>query len=197
MFNQYTKCLILSLSFNIALIGQDVRLNEIVSSNSIFYDEDGDTPDWIELFNSGPDDINLNDWSLSDNRNNLNKWVFPEVIIPSNDYLLIWASGKDKEIPYPRTLINRGDLFKYIIPEEEPDINWNKLNYNDTNWEEGISGFGYSDGDDATIIPTGTLSIYLRKEFTVNDVNNITSLVLDIDNLGLDMFQTKNMVLVS
>ena len=170
------------LSFVIANVqAQNIRINEAVSSNSDYFDSDGDTPDWIELFNSGPDDINLNDWSLSDNRNNLNKWVFPEVIIPSNDYLLIWASGKDKEIPYPRTLINRGDLFKYIIPEEEPDINWNKLNYNDTNWEEGISGFGYSDGDDATIIPTGTLSIYLRKEFTVNDVNNITSLVLDID----------------
>ena len=106
---------------------------------------------------------------------------FSEIIIPSNNYLLLWASGKNKEISYPRTLINRGDTFKYILPDEEPDINWNKLNYNDSNWEEGVSGFGYSDGDDATIIPNGTLSIYLRKEFIIDDINNIISLLLDID----------------
>ena len=38
-----------------------------------------------------------------------------------------------------------------------------------SNWEEGVSGFGYSDGDDATIIPNGTLSIYLRKEFIIDE----------------------------
>ena len=73
MFNQYTKCLILSLSFNIALIGQDVRLNEIVSSNSIFYDEDGDTPDWIEIYNYGDEAVNFENWHLSDDINNLKK----------------------------------------------------------------------------------------------------------------------------
>ena len=160
---------------------QTIRINEVVSSNSDYFDSDGDTPDWIELFNSGSEDINLKNWSLSDNINNLKKWTFPEIIIPSNNYLLLWASGKNKEISYPRTLINRGDTFKYILPDEEPDINWNKLNYNDSNWEEGVSGFGYSDGDDATIIPNGTLSIYLRKEFIIDDINNIISLLLDID----------------
>ena len=153
---------------------ETIRINEAVSSNSDYFDSDGDTPDWIEIFNSGSEDINLKNWSLSDNVNNLKKWTFPEIIIPSNNYLLLWASGKNKEISYPRTLINRGDTFKYIVPDEEPDINWNKLNYNDSNLEEGVSGFGYSDGDDDTIIPNGTLSIYLRKEFIIDDIINIT-----------------------
>ena len=35
------------------LLGQSVQINEVVSSNgSSFYDEDGDTPDWIELYNT-------------------------------------------------------------------------------------------------------------------------------------------------
>ena len=29
-----------------------------------FMDEDGDTPDWIELYNPGADEVLLNNWSL-------------------------------------------------------------------------------------------------------------------------------------
>ena len=32
---------------------QSVRINEVSASNTLFYDEDGDTPDWIELYNYG------------------------------------------------------------------------------------------------------------------------------------------------
>ena len=47
-------------------IGQTVRLNEIASTNVSFPDEDGDTPDWFELYNGGLQTINLNGWSISD-----------------------------------------------------------------------------------------------------------------------------------
>ena len=30
---------------------QTVRINEVVSSNSVYIDEDGDTPDWLEIHN--------------------------------------------------------------------------------------------------------------------------------------------------
>ena len=55
------------------------------------------------------------------------------------------------------------------------------MGFDDQNWSEGASGFGYDDGDDATIIPTGTLSIYLRKTCTITNLNDISSLILDID----------------
>ena len=35
------------------IYSQDIRINELVASNSIFLDEDGDSPDWIELYNYG------------------------------------------------------------------------------------------------------------------------------------------------
>ena len=46
------------------LYGQSVIINEVVSSNSIYIDEDGDTPDWIELYNYGSQDINLQNWTF-------------------------------------------------------------------------------------------------------------------------------------
>ena len=47
------------LAFN-SLFSQSVRINEVSASNSIFLDEDGDTPDWIELYNYGSEEISLN-----------------------------------------------------------------------------------------------------------------------------------------
>ena len=40
---------------------QNVLINEVMSSNkSAILDEDGDTPYWIELFNSGNEAVSLN-----------------------------------------------------------------------------------------------------------------------------------------
>ncbi len=74
-----------------------VRINEVMSSNkNTFSDEDGSFSDWIELYNSGEDNVDLTGMYLSDDKKKLNKWTFPHTVIPAKEYLLIWASGKDK-----------------------------------------------------------------------------------------------------
>ena len=106
------KYLILTLTiFSLGqLNAQSIKINEVVSSNSLYLDEDGDTPDWIELYNNGLQDINLENWTISDDINNLSKWSFPNVTIPANEYLMLWASNKDRsQITSARTLINQGD----------------------------------------------------------------------------------------
>ena len=161
---------------------QTIRINEAISSNSVFIDEDGDSPDWFELYNYGSQEISLNNWTVSDKDDNPDKWTFPDISISPNEYLLVWASGKDRGNSNTfRTLINWGDEFKYIIPDSNTPSNWKNPNFDDSGWESGKSGFGYGDGDDETIIPNGTLSLFIRKTFTLNDVNDIESLILDVD----------------
>ncbi|MFC2080744.1 CotH kinase family protein [Bacteroidota bacterium] len=76
---------------------QEVVINEVMASNEdVFYDEDGDSPDWIELYNAGNNPVNLEGWGISDDTIELNKWEFPEIIIQPAQYLLIFASGKDR-----------------------------------------------------------------------------------------------------
>ena len=53
-------------NFCSTVYSQSIRINEISASNTIFFDEDGDTPDWIEIYNSGEENISLLDWSISD-----------------------------------------------------------------------------------------------------------------------------------
>ena len=164
------------------IYSQDIRINELVASNSIIFDEDGDTSDWIELYNYGSTPVSLINWSISDEEEDSNPWVFPDVTLNEDEYMLLWASDKNRgQLTYPRTLITEGDLFKYIVPTSSVSSNWTSINYNDNSWSEGSSGFGYSDGDDNTYIPYGTLSVFTRKDFTISDINNIVSLILDID----------------
>jgi hypothetical protein len=74
-----------------------IVINEIMSLNaSVIADEDGDSEDWIELHNSGNAIIDLSGWTLTDNRANPSKWVFPSVSIGPGEFLLIWASGKNR-----------------------------------------------------------------------------------------------------
>lgn len=74
-----------------------VMINEFSCSNlSTVLDNDGDTPDWIELYNSGSSAVSLSGYYLSDKISNPTKWPIPAgVSIGANAYLIIWASGKD------------------------------------------------------------------------------------------------------
>ena len=107
------KYLLVGLLFcTLNITAQTVRINEVVSSNSVHTDEDGDTPDWLELHNYGNQDVSINGWSLSDDVNDLTKWTFPDITLAKDEYLLLWASSKDRSsINYSRTLVNQGDTF--------------------------------------------------------------------------------------
>ncbi|MCO5234576.1 MAG: CotH kinase family protein [Chitinophagales bacterium] len=59
-------------------------------------DEDGEYSDWIELYNTTDNPILLLGYHLSDDQAILEKWVFPDVTIQPKSYLLVFASGKDK-----------------------------------------------------------------------------------------------------
>lgn len=69
-------------------------INEYMSTSSSLVDEDGNTNDWIELYNGSDHDINLKNYGLSDQENKI-KWVFPDVIIEAKSYLVVYLSGED------------------------------------------------------------------------------------------------------
>ena len=72
-------------------------ISEFVASNETsLVDEDGDSPDWIEIYNPAQETINLDGWYLTDDINNLKKWEFPSVQIAPGGYMVVFASGKDR-----------------------------------------------------------------------------------------------------
>ena len=85
-------------SFALTVVGASVRINEFLADNTstTLADEDGDTPDWIEIHNPDGGSVSVEGWFLSDDASNPNKWQLPAVSIPGNGYLIIFASGKDR-----------------------------------------------------------------------------------------------------
>ena len=186
MLKNYTmmnlRLFIVFLFFVSYSYSQEIRINEVSSSNTLFFDEDGDSPDWIELHNYGSSEISLNQWTLTDIEDDNNPWTFPNISIEPNDFLLVWASDKDRsDIFYVRTLINQGELFRYEIANENIEDDWISNSFDDDEWGIGNTGFGFSDNDDNTVIPNGTIAVYLRKNFTIQNANDIDRLLLDID----------------
>jgi hypothetical protein len=78
----------------------DIMINELLAANKNgLTDEDGDYSDWIEIYNPGRRPVNLSGWSLTDDRDQLQKWAFPDIVLGSQQYLVIFASGKDRRHP--------------------------------------------------------------------------------------------------
>ena len=76
---------------------QPVLISEFLASNDDgLADEDGDFEDWIELFNRSEVSVNLGGWYLTDDPEDLTKWRFPDVEMQRGDYLVVFASGKDR-----------------------------------------------------------------------------------------------------
>ena len=84
-------------------------------------------------------------------------------------------NGTSQTIDHWETVVFDDDIWKYFEGTSEPDTNWRKLAFNDSSWLQGQGGIGYGDSDDNTII-TSTLSLYLRKNFTIVDTSKIEAL---------------------
>src|SRR5262245_40962799 len=57
-------------------------------------DEDGEDQDWIEIYNPDTSPVSMAGWRLTDDPADLSKWVFPNVSIPADGRLIVWASNK-------------------------------------------------------------------------------------------------------
>ena len=78
----------------------ELYINEVLSSNDTgAQDEDGDYSDWVEIWNAGAAPVNLEGWGLSDSYSNPFKWMFGDVTIQPNEFLMVWASSKDRRVP--------------------------------------------------------------------------------------------------
>ena len=78
----------------------DARITEFLADNQDgIQDGDGDTSDWIEIWNSSGIAGDLGGWHLTDDPADLTKWTFPAVELSSSAYLVVFASGKDRTDP--------------------------------------------------------------------------------------------------
>ncbi|MFO1524323.1 MAG: lamin tail domain-containing protein, partial [Kiritimatiellia bacterium] len=85
-------------------------------------DEDAAPQDWIEIHNPDAAPAALNGWYLTDNASNRTKWRFPAVTLAPGEFLVVFASGKDRRVPgLPLhanfSLKNEGEYLALVRPD--------------------------------------------------------------------------------
>ena len=100
-------------------------ISEFEASNSGgLEDEDGDTDDWIEIYNPSTTPIDLLNWSLTDKSGDLNEWQFPDVTVASHQFLVVFADGEDittgSELHTNFSLSADGEYLALVDPNGAP-----------------------------------------------------------------------------
>ena len=68
-------------------------INEFSASNrSVIDDDNGNSSDWIEIYNAGEDSLNLAGYSLTDDPTDPTKFVFPSTTLDGGRYLVVFAA---------------------------------------------------------------------------------------------------------
>ncbi len=88
------------LGLGLGIAQERVIISEFMAANvRTLVDRDRDYSDWIELYNAGASAANLDGWFLTDSRKNLKKWKFPAVTLGPGEFLVVFASKKDRRVP--------------------------------------------------------------------------------------------------
>jgi len=75
--------------------------------------------------------------------------------------------------------ITEGDQWSYFTGTEEPPIQWNYVDFNDSKWLKGRSGFGYGMGTYRTLLSDMKghyQTVYVRRNFMINSPLNVTDI---------------------
>ena len=72
-----------------------VQLNEISALNLAWLDQDGDDPAWVEIYNALDKEVNLKGFSLVENLEQPQKWVFLDETIPAKSYRTVFLDRKN------------------------------------------------------------------------------------------------------
>ena len=113
--NRWVYLLVLCTLTVTGFTASPVRINEFVASNGTGLQDDNlEYSDWIELYNSSDVPVNLDEWTLTDDPDNLTKWEFPTTTIPARGYLVVFASGKNRNTPRLHTNFSLDEAGEFL-----------------------------------------------------------------------------------
>src|SRR6266568_8840401 len=76
-----------------------VIISEFMADNeATLADENGQFPDWIEVYNSSASTVNLNRWSLTDDPTHQERWFFPSTNLTAKGFMVVFADGTNRVV---------------------------------------------------------------------------------------------------
>ena len=92
-----------TLSFEVGYIAPVLYINEFLASNdSCCTDENGEYDDWIEIYNPGPDPVDIGGMYISDDATDLTAWQIPttapdSTTIQPGGFLVLWGDKQTEQ----------------------------------------------------------------------------------------------------
>ena len=148
-----------------------VRINEISGANDSYIDEYGKKGDWVELYNTTSEAIDVEGMYLTDNINKPTKYQITKgdtkanTIIPAHGYLVVWCDNK-------RATTDNGLHASFKIADDGGLL---MLSAADQSWTDVMS---YDAHDARTTVgryPDGTANVYAMNVATIGKSNIYSS----------------------
>ena len=156
-----------------------VVFSEINTVNLVYKDYEGGDAGWVELFNRSADTVDLSGKYLTDDSEEPFKWMFGDVKISPDEFMIVFMSGKNLTVtrngvlePHAGFKLDKdgenlylvngdGQILDYVeYPKLPPEMSWSLGTLSD-----GVSlGFGYSEPSPygetvGTVVPTRSPSV--------------------------------------
>ncbi len=96
-------------------------------------------------------------------------------------FIMAYCNSFSQSTGHWESIFGEGEMCPYLVPDRDLGTAWQVIGYDDSDWKIGEPGFGFGDGDDVTVLPVGTQSVYIRIAFDVQDLSDISDLYLDMD----------------
>ena len=142
-----------------------VVVNEVSASNSVAANEYGRRSDWIELYNTTDQDIDLEGMFLTDDPANPEKYQIQQSsVIPAHGYYIVWADNLD-----PFRQLHTG--FKLSNTNEESVT----LTAADHAWSDCLTYRPMKGDESVGRYPDGGKRVYHMTRPTISDVNTLTT----------------------
>ena len=147
--------------------GHPVKINEISAANSVYVNEYCKKDDWVELYNTTDEDIDLEGYYLSDNVNKPTKWQVTKTegvntVIPAHGFKVIWCSKRDA-ISQLHASFKLDNTEGCCVVLTSPDQTWaDTLYYKVMNGDETCGLF-----------PDGSSNVYLLNKPTIDESNRM------------------------
>lgn len=123
-------CVTLVLLFTAVLVftarpaTAQVLISEFMAKNeTTLFDEDGESSDWIELYNASSNTVDLLGWYLANKATDLTQWKFPATNLGPYDFLVVFASSKNRTVPgaplHTNFKLNAGgEYLALVLPDQ-------------------------------------------------------------------------------
>jgi len=136
----------------------NLKINEILilNENGITNEKAQHAP-WIEIFNSAYNSVNIGGFYITDDPNNLKKYLIPKnsqkTIIPKRGYIILWADGDlSQGVLHTSFKLDTSSHFLALVepngrkiidsltlPKFQPDISYSRKNDGENIWEYKVN----------------------------------------------------------